>query len=88
MLHIVSFESVLSSTCSFPYSYIILLYYFILYYIILYYIILYYIILFNVSIMETSSAGIPQNQREAPLAAGLSWCSDIAVRHVTEGSWV
>ena len=43
----------------------------------------------NVSIMGTPSASIPQNQREAPLPAGLSrWRSGIAVGHVTEGSWV
>ena len=39
--------------------------------------------------MGTSSASIPQNQRESPLPAGLSrWRSGIAVGHVTEGSWV
>ena len=38
--------------------------------------------------MGTPSASIPQNQREAPLPAGLSrWRSGIAVGHVTEGSW-
>ena len=43
----------------------------------------------KVSIMGTPSASIPQDQREAPLPAGLSqWHSGIAVRHVTEGSWV
>ena len=44
----------------------------------------------NVSIIGTRSASIPQNQREAPLPAGLSrWHSGIiAVGHVTEGSWV
>ena len=39
--------------------------------------------------MGTPSASIPQNQREAPLPAGLSrWRSGIAVEHVTKGLWV
>ena len=43
----------------------------------------------NLSIMGMPSASIPQNQREAPLPVGLTrWRSGIAVRHVTEGSWV
>ena len=37
--------------------------------------------------IASSPSSIPQNQREAPLPAGMSrWCSGIAVRHVTEGS--
>ena len=40
-------------------------------------------------IKPSPSASIPQNQREAPLPAGLSrWRSGIAVGHVTEGSSV